>query len=229
MTSTYTPVAQPESWESRPRRALNGTERCALLLLADHERPDAEIARLAQCDERDAAFARSILEDSGASAIERWPSLAQHDAASAIETLSMRKSSRHWLSGMAAINAARQRCKRGHKLTPDNVSWIRDAKTGSLVRRCKACHRIRERTSRGLPPDYVPVPLPKDRDRCPAGHLYEGDNLVIITKRDGSKVRRCRTCHNAQARERARARRERQRQARELAALIETDASMTLA
>lgn len=36
---------------------------------------------------------------------------------------------------------------------------------------------------------------------CPQGHPYSGDNLVLGTRPNGDKYRRCRTCRNTQGRD----------------------------
>ncbi|MBS69398.1 MAG: hypothetical protein CMK98_13830 [Pseudomonas sp.] len=38
------------------------------------------------------------------------------------------------------------------------------------------------------------------KTHCPQGHPYSGSNLILTTKPDGSKYRRCRECKNAAAR-----------------------------
>jgi hypothetical protein len=44
------------------------------------------------------------------------------------------------------------------------------------------------------------------RTHCRRGHLYEGENLVMETRKDGGPARRCKACRNEQGRERARKR-----------------------
>lgn len=39
------------------------------------------------------------------------------------------------------------------------------------------------------------------KTHCPQDHLYAGDNLVIITRKDGTTQRECRECRRAHSRE----------------------------
>ena len=52
------------------------------------------------------------------------------------------------------------------------------------------------------------------KERCDAGHLLEGYNLILWPSAEHPKMRTCRTCHNARQKEYKRARRERARAAR---------------
>lgn len=45
------------------------------------------------------------------------------------------------------------------------------------------------------------------KTHCPAGHPYEGDNLLLHTRRDGGVARNCRECANASHRRRYHAKR----------------------
>lgn len=111
-----------------------------------------------------------------------------------------------------AENSRKTHCDEGHEFTPENT-WIDE----NGWRRCRECNRSwnREYTSR---PDvkaarlegYEPITgirgkgkYQSERDRCDAGHLLEGDNLIQEKRTRGGKVsyvRRCRTCVNAKAR-----------------------------
>ena len=47
-----------------------------------------------------------------------------------------------------SANAARTHCKRGHELTPDNITWNFRGPSRAKVRKCRACAREREKRYR---------------------------------------------------------------------------------
>ncbi|MGQ4353210.1 HNH endonuclease [Streptomyces drozdowiczii] len=88
----------------------------------------------------------------------------------------------------AALNARKDRCKRGHPFTPSNTRLTPDGR-----RRCMACSGL---TGKGI------GSAESAKTSCPQGHSYDAENTKVALRPDGSfKCRICRTC----ARDRARA------------------------
>nr|WP_240964350.1 HNH endonuclease signature motif containing protein [Streptomyces sp. C1-2] len=107
-----------------------------------------------------------------------------------LEAVTCRENVRRSPIALAAINAAKTHCARGHEFTEANTVIIASG------RNCRTCRRWHERRvaakKRGLPlptsPDQV-VPRVR-RDSCPNGHPYDAANTYVDPKGN----RRCRSC-----------------------------------
>lgn len=80
--------------------------------------------------------------------------------------------------GVAAVNAKKAVCIRGHPFSGNNLAFKKNG-----WRRCRTCDRDLKRQKNG----YIGVGM---RTHCPYGHAYSGDNLHITRK--GTKW--CRAC-----------------------------------
>lgn len=82
-------------------------------------------------------------------------------------------------------------CKRGHAWTPENTRITKD---GHRV--CRTCAREwaeRDRRRKGRPTREV-SDAERQKSTCKRGHDMSGDNLRLLTRKDGRTERICRSC-----------------------------------
>lgn len=98
-------------------------------------------------------------------------------------------------NSVAAINARKTHCSRGHALTPQNLLKSR---SGAITRRrCRLCGYARFKEGREKEGRPIQV-ANKDRTHCPQGHPLAGDNLEPYAKKKGHRL--CLICWRASQR-----------------------------
>lgn len=95
------------------------------------------------------------------------------------------------------VRLPRTHCRNGHEYAV--VGWVKNGKN-RVCAACRADAYKRRRAGNG--------PAHGTETHCPSGHPYEGRNLMLRTRPDGSVQRECRTCHNARQRDRYRRKRQ---------------------
>ncbi len=111
---------------------------------------------------------------------------AERLAATGLRPIDIVQGGRYWRGYVKGTSRPRQKCRRGHPMTGDNVHI--DARGR---RNCVTCQRLREAHAAGRP---LP-PFDDTRDTCPHGHPWTRDNV-----RAEKGKWRCRICAAASCR-----------------------------
>ena len=94
---------------------------------------------------------------------------------------------------IAAANADRTHCKRGHPYEGEHLRIIIHKASGRKMRSCKTCFRIDRKLLYEKKIGRKPLPPPSLRTHCKLGHSYSGDNLILRVS-GGTQRRACREC-----------------------------------
>lgn len=95
--------------------------------------------------------------------------------------------------GVAAKNAAKTHCHRGHEFTPENTRTTFQG--GAPKRVCRECGNARDRAFRAQKRADAPVREKVAQTHCHKGHEFSEENTYISVQ-SGSRRRHCRACRS---------------------------------
>jgi hypothetical protein len=117
---------------------------------------------------------------------------AERLAATGLRPIDIVQGGRYWRGYVKGTSRPRQKCRRGHPMTGDNVHI--DARGR---RNCVTCQRLREAHAAGRP---LP-PFDDTRDTCPHGHPWTRSTVRLEKTGHGDRrCWRCMECRRASAR-----------------------------